>query len=281
MASPPVVSEPRFRFDAARPERGARARADLLAGLSMWRLALALALLDIRNRYRGSVLGPLWNTLSTAAMVAGLALLYATLFRIDSADYLRHLAVSLILWQAIAGFLTDACTAFTGSAEVIRQVAMPQTVHLLRSVLRSALTAAHALPIVPLVFLYTGRWPGAEAWLALPGLAMLLATGFAAAMLLGVLCARFRDIPPIVANLVQLFFFMTPVLWTPALLDPAMVPWLLLNPFYPLLETLRGPLVEGGVTPAVWAAALGWTAVLAAAAWALFRRYRARVAYWV
>jgi len=271
------AAEPRLRFDAARPEHGARARADLRAGLSMWRLALALALLDIRNRYWGSVLGPLWNTLSTAAMVAGLALLYATLFRIDSADYLRHLAVSLILWQAIAGFLTDACVAFTGSAGVIRQVAMPQTVHLLRS----ALTAAHALPIVPVVYLYTGHWPGAEAWLALPALVLLLATGFAAAMLLGVLCARFRDIPPIVANLVQLFFFLTPVLWTPALLEPDAVPWLLLNPFYPLLETLRGPLVEGGVGIAVWAAALGWTALLTAAAWALFRRYRARIAYWV
>lgn len=281
MIPPALAERPRLRFDAARPERGARAAADLIAGLAMWRLALALALLDIRNRYRGSVLGPLWNTLSTAAMVAGLALLYATLFRIDSADYLRHLAVSLILWQAIAGFLSDACVAFTGSAGVIRLLAMPQTVHLLRSVLRSGLTAAHALPIVPLVYLYTGHWPGAEAWLAIPGLALLLLTGFAAAMLLGVVCARFRDIPPIVANLVQLFFFMTPVLWTPALLDPAMLPWLLLNPFYPLLETLRGPLVEGGVALTTWVAALGWSGLLAAAAWALFRRYRARVAYWV
>lgn len=281
MIPPPLADEPRLRFDAARPERGARAVADLRAGLSMWRLALELALLDVRNRYRGSVLGPLWNTLSTAAMVAGLALLYATLFRIDSSDYLRHLAVSLILWQAIAGFLTDACVAFTASAGVIRQVAMPQTVHLLRSVLRSGITAAHALPIVPLVYLYTGHWPGAEAWLAIPGLVLLLLTGFAAAMLLGVVCARFRDVPPIVANLVQLFFLMTPVLWTPSLLEPAMVPWLLLNPFYPLLETLRGPLVEGGVGLATWAAALGWSGLLAAAAWALFRRYRPRVAYWV
>jgi lipopolysaccharide transport system permease protein len=281
MTPSPAEAEPRLRFDAARPQRGARALADLRAGLAMWRLALTLALLDLRNRYRGSVLGPLWNTLSTAAMVAGLAVLYATLFRIESSDYLRHLAVSLILWQAIAGFLNDACAAFTGSAGVIRQVAMPQTVHLLRSTLRSALTAAHALPILPFVYLHTGRWPGAEALLALPGLALLLATGFAAAMLLGVLCARFRDIPPIVANLTQLFFFLTPVLWTPALLEPEAASWLLLNPFYPLLETLRGPLVEGGVGVAVWAAALGWTGLLAAAAWALFRRYRARIAYWV
>ena len=281
MTPPPAGAEPRFRFDAAEPERHARAVADLAAGLAMWRLALALAVLDLRNRYRGSVLGPFWNTLSTAAMVAGLGLLYATLFRIESSDYIRHLAVSLILWQAIAGFLTEACTTFTGPAPIIRQIAMPHTVHMLRSVLRTALTAAHALPIVPAVFLIYGAWPGAEALLLLPGLVLLFVTGFAAAMLLGLLCARFRDIPPIVANVTQLFFFMTPVLWTPALLDPAVVPWLVLNPFYPLLETLRGPLVGGGVAPLVWAAALGWTGLLCAAAWLLFRRFRARVAYWV
>jgi lipopolysaccharide transport system permease protein len=280
----PVPSPDRacvLRLDAAHPDSGGRARADLNAGLGLWRLALSLALLDIRNRYRGSVLGPLWTTLSTLVMVAGLALLYAALFRIDGATYLRHLAVSLILWHAIAGILTDGCAAFTGSAGVIRQIAIPQTVHVLRSVLRSSLTAAHALPIIPLVFLVTGDWPGAEALLVLPALLLLLGTGFAAAMLLGVLCARFRDIPPIVTNMLQLFFFLTPVLWTPDLLDRSALPWLLLNPFHPLLETLRGPLVDGGVGIAVWAAALGWSGLLAAAAWTAFRRCRARIPYWV
>ena len=66
-----------LRLDAAHPDSGGRARADLTAGLGLWRLALSLALLDIRNRYRGSVLGPLWTTLSTLVMVAGLALLPA------------------------------------------------------------------------------------------------------------------------------------------------------------------------------------------------------------
>lgn len=281
MAPPTVQAQPTVRFDAARPERLARARDDLQRGLSMWRLALALAVLDLRNRYRGSILGPLWTTLSTAAMVAGLGVLYAGLFRLPAADYVPHLAVSLILWQAIATFLQDACVALSGSAAVIRQIAMPLSVHVLRCLLRNLLSAAHSLPLIVVVFAIFGTWPGAGAAWAIPGLLLLAVAGFATALALGLLCARFRDIPPIVSNLTQIAFFLTPVLWTPDLLPPEALPWLPLNPFHALLETVRAPLLSGSADPAAWAAALGWTALVAAAAAALFVRVRARVPYWV
>jgi lipopolysaccharide transport system permease protein len=281
MTPPSVQTEPAVRFDAARPERLARARDDLARGLAMWRLALALAVLDLRNRYRGSVLGPLWTTLSTAAMVAGLGALYAGLFRLPGADYVPHLAVSLILWQAIAAFLQDACVALSGSAPVIRQIAMPVSVHVLRCLFRNLLSAAHSLPLVAVVFALYGAWPGAEALWALAGLLLLAVAGFAAALALGMVCARFRDIPPIVANVTQLAFFLTPVLWTPDLLPPEARAWLPLNPFHALLETVRAPLLSGGADMLVWLAALGWTALLVAVAAALFVRFRARVPYWV
>lgn len=281
MSIPTGPAEPVVRFDAARPERLARARADLARGFALWRLALALAVLDLKNRYRGSVLGPLWNTLSTAAMLVGLGVLYAALFRLPAGEYLPHLAVSLILWQAIAGFLQDACLALSAAGPVIRQIATPVSLHVLRCLLRHLLLAAHSLPLIPLVFAIFGTWPGAEAAAALPGLALCALAGFAAALALGILCARFRDIPPIVANLTQIAFFLTPILWMPDLLSPEMQAWLPLNPFYALLETMRGPLVGGGVTADVWVAALGWTALLAAAAAWLFVRFRARVPYWV
>ncbi|MCX7684988.1 MAG: ABC transporter permease [Acetobacteraceae bacterium] len=238
-------------------------------------------MLDLRNRYRGSVLGPLWTTLSAAATVAGLGILYSALFRLPAADYVPHLAVSLILWQAIAAFLQDACLALSGSAAVIRQVPMPVSLHVLRCLFRNLLAAAHSLPLIPVVFAVFGTWPGPEAAAMLPGLLLLVLAGFSAALALGLLCARFRDIPPIVANLTQLAFFLTPVLWTPELLPPEALPWLPLNPFHALLETVRAPLLSGGADAPVWAAAIGWTALLAAAAGALFVRFRARVPYWV
>jgi lipopolysaccharide transport system permease protein len=100
------------------------------------------------------------------------------------------------------------------------------------------------------------------------------------ALFLGMLCARFRDIAPIVASVMQLAFFMSPVLWKPELLgDKAR--WLPLNPFYTIMETVRGPLVEGGASPVVWTSALLYTLATAAVATAFFIRFRGRIAFWV
>ncbi|MCS6933387.1 MAG: ABC transporter permease [Acetobacteraceae bacterium] len=198
-----------------------------------------------------------------------------------AAEYVPYLAISLIIWQAIAAFLQDACTALSGAGPVIRQIAMPVTVHVLRCLLRNALYAAHSLPLIPVVFAVFGIWPGAGAVAALAGIPLFAVAGFASALALGILCARFRDIPPIVGNLTQLAFFLTPVLWLPEMLPPEALPWLPLNPFYALLETVRAPLLGLAAGPELWAAAIGWTTVLAAGAWLLFVRYRGRVPYWV
>ena len=266
--------------DAATPRHVERALADLRDGLSQWRLALALARLDLRNRYRGSVLGPFWMSLSSLVMLIGLGLLYGALFKFKLSDYLPHLAVSLIIWQWISGFIIDSCTTLTSAEGVIRQMRLPYTLHALRVAFRNALVAAHSLLLIPIVFLIFGQVPGPEAVLAMFGMVLIAINMMAGGLLLGMVCARFRDIPPIVANVVQLAFFVSPILWKPELLGDGMV-WMALNPFYALLETVRGPLLEGGGTLLAWLAAIFYTAVHVVLTGFLFTRFRSRIAFWV
>lgn len=271
---------PTYHIDAARPDRKGRALADLREGFASWRLAWALARLDLRNRYRGSVIGPFWVTLSTAVMLLGLGLLYSQLFGIPLESYLPHLAASLVTWQALAGLVNDATVSFTSAEGVIRQLRLPLTTHVLRCVFRNAVTAAHSLPLILVVFLLVGHWPGWEMLLVIPGLAILAVNAFAITLFFGMVCARFRDIGQIVSNFMQLAFFMTPVIWKPESLG-AGAAWLPLNPFYALLEMLRGPLVEGGGTVTTWLAAVVYTALMSALAFGFFVRFRSRMAFWV
>jgi lipopolysaccharide transport system permease protein len=278
--TPPPSPAVLYVADASRPQRLERALEDLATGFARWRLAAALARLDIRNRYRGSVLGPFWLSLSTAIMVVALGLLYSTLFSLPLREYLPYLAVSLIVWNLVSQTVTDACDSLTSAEGVIRQVPLPYTVHALRCVFRNAAVAAHSLPLILLVFLFFGHLPGPEALLALPGLLLVGANAFALALILGMVCARFRDIPPIIGSVLQLAFFMSPVLWKPELLGERQV-WLPLNPFYTLMEAVRGPLVEGGASAAVWLSAIGFTLLSCALAFAFFVRFRGRISFWV
>jgi lipopolysaccharide transport system permease protein len=269
-----------FSNDAGNPRYVERAMADLREGLSQWRLAYALARLDLRNRYRGSVLGPLWMSLSTLIMLIGLGLLYGTLFKLELANYLPHLAVSLIIWQWMSTCIIEACSTLTGAEGVIRQMRLPYTLHALRIAFRNSLVAAHSLPIILLVFLVFGHVPGPEAFLAIFGFLLIGINILSGGLLLGMMCARFRDIPSLVGNVVQLAFFVTPILWKPELLGDAMV-WMALNPFYALLETVRGPLVEGGGPLLAWVAAVFYTTLHVVLAGLLFARFRSRIAFWV
>ncbi len=267
--------------NADQPDHVGRARLDLREGFAAWRLALALARLDLRNRYRGSVLGPFWFTLSSAVMVAGLGLLYSQLFNLDLAGYLPHLAVSLIVWQIIAGLANDAVTCMTSVEGVIRQIRLPYTTHALRCTIRNALTGLHQIPLIVILFVALGHNPGWAALLLIPGLIILALNGFAVSLLLGMICARFRDIGPIIGNVLQLAFFLTPIMWKPDMLRPEMQVWLPLNPFYAILETLRGPLVEGGGPGLAWLAAIVFTLANCGLAAVFFVRFRSRIAFWV
>jgi len=278
--SPRADTTPVYRFDAAVPRRREAALGDLATGLRRWRLPAALAWLDLRNRYRGSVLGPFWMTLSTAAMVFGLGFLYSNLLKVPLGEYLPFVAVSLILWNVINQIANDACISLTSAEGIIRQMPLPYSVHILRCVFRNVLIAAHNLPLILLVFLVCGIWPRLEWLAALPGLALMTVNAFFVALFLGMLCARFRDIGPIVGSAMQLLFFLSPVLWKPELLG-ARADWLLLNPAYTLMEVVRGPLLEGGASPAVWLSALVFTVLAAVVALVFFVRFRGRIAFWV
>ncbi len=97
---------------------------------------------------------------------------------------------------------------------------------------------------------------------------------------MGILSARFRDVPLVVQNAVQLFFFITPILWKPENLSGR--DWIyLLNPFYYLIEIMRRPLLGGGYAAEVWGPVLVFTAINALVAIALFARFRRRIAYWL
>ena len=255
---------------------------DCRDALTMWRLALTLGWFDIRLRYRGSVLGPFWLTLSTAVMVAALGVLYSKLFKMELHDYLPYLALSLVLWGFVSSLVGDACACFTQAEGMIRSMRMPYTLHAIRVVVRNLLTLAHNVVVIIAVYAWFDVWPGWISLAAIPAVLLWVADGLAICFLLGPFCARFRDIPPIVASVMQIAFFVSPIIWKPDLLGTGRsAALLLLNPFYSLLEIVRAPLLGGAPRDVIWLSAIGYSVALWVIAWLLFARVRGRLAFWV
>jgi lipopolysaccharide transport system permease protein len=261
--------------------RQAMALRDVSEAAGLWRLCWTLAALDIKIRYRGSVLGPFWLTLSTGLMVAAMGVIYSTLFQIDMHDYLPFLAISQVLWGYQQGLVTDACLGYVSAEGMIRSVRMPYTTYGARIVLRNMMILAHNLVVIVAVDLFMWTFPNpVVALAAIPALLVWLVDSLAITVLLGALCARFRDIPPIVQSVMQMAFFVTPVIWRPSLIGDKQ--WLLpFNPFFTLLEILRGPLMGEIPSLAVYVSAALSSAALCGISWVLFARVRGRIAFWV
>ncbi len=253
---------------------------DVLAGLRLWRLAWSLGWLDIRLRYRGSMLGPFWLTISTGVMVGSLGFLYSALFHMTLRDYLPFLALSQVLWGFLATLVGEACGAFTESEPVIRSVRMPFFLFSIRILIRNVLVLGHNICVIVVVFLTLRIWPGATALLALPALPLWIVDALALSLLLGGICARFRDIMPIVNSVMQIAFFLSPVIWKPEQLGNRAV-WLPFNPFYDMLEIVRSPLLGQAPSPLVWVGAVVYSALLCGVAWMFFLRARGRIAFWI
>jgi len=235
---------------------------------------------DIKQRYRRSVIGPFWLTLSYGAMVAGMGPLYGRLLQQDIGSYLPYLATSFVIWILMSSIIIDACSAFIGAEGYIKQVKLPLTVHVLRLVWKNVLIFFHNFVIVLLVmFIYPP--PLTWALLLIPaGVLMLALNGIWLGLLFGMLCARFRDIPQVVSSFVQIVFFLTPVMWHSEMLGRKQ--WLVeLNPFYHFLEIVRAPLISGGGAMRSWLMVTLITIAGFLVTLLVFSRYRARVAYWV
>ena len=281
LAAPPPGVELVLGSDLTWRSRHQQAVADLAAGARLWRLGAALGWFDIRLRYRGSVLGPFWLTLSTAVMVVALGILYSALFKMELQNYLPWLALSLVLWNFLGALVGEACTCFVQSEGMIRAQRLPFTLYAGRVLVRNVLVLGHNIMVIVAVYAWFDVWPGLALFGVLPGMALWIIDGMAACFLLGVMCARFRDIPPIVGSIMQIGFFVSPIIWKPELLSAEKRVWLPANPFYSLLEIVRAPLSGTVADEIVWFSALGYSVVLVALAWIAFVRVRGRLAFWV
>jgi ABC-type polysaccharide/polyol phosphate export permease len=257
-----------------------QARDDIVHGVRRWPLWGLLGWSDILQRYRRSVLGPLWITMSMAVLITALGMLYAVLFELDLTDYLPFLAIGFILWGLVAGMITEGCTVFIDAEGVIKQLSVPISVHVYRIVWRNLLIFAHNVVVFFVVAVIFSVPMGWSAFLALFGLAILLANGLWLGLLLGLLCTRFRDATPIVASIMQLSFFLTPIIWKPEMLPDRAI-FLMINPFYHAIELVRAPLLGGSVEPLSWAVGIGLAIAGLALALPLVGYYRARLVYWL
>ena len=131
----------------ARAGASSRAVADLRTGWSHRELWLHLGWQDIRQRYRRSLLGPIWISITMAVTAIALGILYAGLFGNDLSLQLPYILVGFIVWGFISGCITEGAEVFIANEGLIKHLPAPLSVHVYRLVWRQTLFFLHNLVV--------------------------------------------------------------------------------------------------------------------------------------
>ena len=238
---------------------------------------------DLRARYRGTFLGYLWSLLNPLLLLA----VYSVVFTMVmpqrgtvSVPYPLFLFAGLLPWIFASGAMLEGAMVLYENGALLKKVVCPPEVFPAVTVLSHLVHHLLALPVL-LVALLVGAAAGVvrlSPAMALFPLALLLWIAAVAGLVMAMaaLAVVFRDLRDILQNLLNLVFFLTPIIYTPENVPEGFLRTLVTaNPVAPLVTVYRDVLLLGRVPgPLTWLAATAVAAVCLVAGVAIFERLR-------
>jgi ABC-type polysaccharide/polyol phosphate export permease len=209
---------------------------------------LALVRLDLRLRYRRSIIGVGWSLLNPIAMTVVFAIVFGTLLGGgDKGRYVPHLIIGMAVWGFLRESTISGCRALISNESYIRQSPLPYGLYPLRIVLGQAIHSFIALAVaIAVTIAYRPDFNPAAFVYILPGLILAFVTAWAAATIFAFINVYFQDTQHLMEVGAQIVFYMSPIIYYPQNLESNGMAWLLtVNPVHLFLELIRAPLMSG------------------------------------
>jgi ABC-type polysaccharide/polyol phosphate export permease len=215
---------------------------------------LSLVRMDLRRRYRRSVLGLGWSLLHPLIMTGLLCLVLRPL--VMPGQPLGRCAIfflcGLAFWQFLVNITVMGCQSLLVGEPYIRQHPAPVVIYFIRTALGSVTHFLIAVALILVLALVVSRTCGLPALACLvPAVLLVFLFGWSLAVLAGFANVYFHDTQHLCEVGLQILFYGTPILYETSVLERRGLNWLLaVNPLVPLLELLRQPVLLGQAPPA-------------------------------
>ncbi|MGO8689842.1 MAG: ABC transporter permease [Thermoguttaceae bacterium] len=253
----------------------------------VWRLRyfwLSLVQIDLRSRYRGSLIGMGWSLLHPLAMTAVICTVFTTIFKTSVPSYGPFLLVGLTTWNFLTTAMNEGCQSFFRNESYIRQQPAPLAIYPLRVVLGAGVHLVLGLLVAIVIsWCFHGFVNLAALPALLPALAMLFILGWSLAILMGVVNVLFQDTQHLMEVLLQVLFYLTPIIYPPQSLRGCHLGWIIaMNPLSWFFDLIRQPILAGQAPPLrLYATAAVAALVAAAAAGLVLSRIERRMIFYL
>ncbi|GAN70512.1 hypothetical protein B9K05_08360 [Acetobacter syzygii] len=255
---------------------------DIVEALHGYWLPCMLAWQDISIRYKRSRLGQFWLTINTLIYISTLGIIFGSLFRFNLLEYLPNISASVLMWNFMNASITEGSMSFISSENIILQVKLPFFTYIIRTLIRNFIAFCHNIVIFPFICLCVGYKINFYAFLSIFGLLIVFLNLSWICIIAAVFCTRFRDLQQIIISIMQILFYVTPVVWSVKAFPPNFSPLMLtLNPFYNFINVVKMPLLGYAPAASEWMFCCGLAVVGWCAALYTLGKYKRRIAYWL
>jgi ABC-type polysaccharide/polyol phosphate export permease len=243
---------------------------------------VSLVGMDLRTRYRRSVIGLGWSLLHPIAMTIILHTVFHRIFQIRAQEYAPFLLAGLACWNYLVQSTIQGCQCFIQGETYMRLYPAPSAIYPLRTAMGTTL---HFLITLALVVGLTWWMRGLEnAWALLaliPALVMLFAFCWSLATLAGICNVYFQDTQHLLEVCFPILFYLTPIIYHPRTLAEHDLMWLVnYNPLAALLDLVRTPILDGQLPELrTLALAAGTIVLMTVAAGLLLARQQRRLIF--
>lgn len=241
---------------------------------------LYMAVQDIKLRYRRSMIGPWWVTISTGIMVMILGFLWSHIFGSNIQDYLPFFAVGFVIWGWMSSQILDASGGFFQFQGMIKQLKLPFPIFTLRLNVRQLIILVHNSVIIALVLILTGKGLSLVNFIVIPNLILIQMNITLLSIVITIFCSRYQDMTQVINVGTQIIFFFTPILWQVDTLKNKIY-LAELNPIYHWIEMIRAPLLGYFPTTNNYLWSISSFIFLLLMSTYYLGRYRSRIAYWL
>jgi ABC-type polysaccharide/polyol phosphate export permease len=255
---------------------------DLIDGLMRPDLWGRLGWLEVKRRYRRTVIGPFWSVISLGVFVATIGSVGVALWNQNPLQYVPYLTAGMLAWLMISNTTTEACALFIGGSNLYQQARLDFSLLVYALVWRNLIVFTHHLFVYALaVLLLAPHLISPSLILLAPGLLLVIINGVWVSLLLGLLCLRFRDLQQMVMSVTQIAMLITPVFWpVDQVQGTVRLMFVHLNPLHHCIQVVRAPLLgtaptAGSYVALIAIAIVGWIIVHL-----VFGSFRKRITYW-
>lgn len=236
---------------------------------------------DLKQRYQRTKLGPFWISLSMAVLIVTLAFVMGRAFNTDIHKLLPFLTAGLILWSFLANCVSEACLAYANNEEYIKSINLPYSFYIYRIAWGNIIIFLHNMIVYGCMAIYFDLIFSINIFYLVSGLLIFLLNCLWMMMILSLVCVRYRDVSNVVQNILQIAFYLTPVIWMPSAVAEAYSRFITFNPLFHILQVIRLPLLGQAPDLVSFAVSIGcllsgWVIVFL-----VYARYRNSIPYWV